>query len=75
MDIHELALYVYNSSYQMIGVVEKYISLIWSDRYDEAGDFELEVVYEPGLKDLLQKDRFVSIDYSDRSAIIEKIEL
>lgn len=75
MDIHELALYVYNSSYQMIGVVEKYISLIWSDRYDEAGDFELEVVYEPSLKDLLQKDRFVSIDYSDRTAIIEKIEI
>lgn len=75
MDIRELALYVYNASYQMIGVVEKYVSLIWSDRYDEAGDFELEVVYDPEIKDLLQKDRFVTTDYSDRTAIIEKIEI
>ena len=75
MDIRELALYVYNASYQMIGVVEKYVSLIWSDRYDEAGDFELEVVYDPGMKDLLQKDRFVTTDYSDRTAVIEKIEI
>ena len=75
MDTRELSLYVYNSSYQMIGVVEKYISLIWSDRYDEAGDFELEVSYDPLLKDLLQKDRFVTVDYSDHTAIIEKIEI
>lgn len=59
----------------MIGVVEKYISLIWSDRYDEAGDFELEIVYDPEMKNLLLKDRFVTIDYSDHTAIIEKIEI
>ncbi len=70
-----MALYVYDASYQMIGVVEKYVSLIWSDRYDEAGDFELEVVYDASIKSLLQKDRFVTCDYSDHTALIEKVEI
>lgn len=75
MVIRELNLYVYSSPNNLIGVVEKYSSLIWADRYDECGDFELTVIYSPELKDLLQKDRYVSIEYSNRTAVIEKVEI
>lgn len=75
MVINDMDLYVYDSPTDMIGVVEKYISLIWADRYDECGDFELTVFYDAALRDLLQKDRYVSVDYSDRTAIIEKVEI
>ena len=70
-----LSLYVYNNNFQLIGVVEKYISLIWSNRYSEPGDFELTVVYTDELRNLLQQDLYVTTDYTDRYAIIEKIEI
>ena len=75
MDDRELTVYVYDESIRMIGVVEKYVSLVWSDRYDEAGDFELETIFDFELYDLFQKDRFCSIDYSKHKAIIEKVEI
>lgn len=71
----ELNLYVYDRSFTMIGVVERYTSLIWSDRFDEPGDFELTVIYDQELRNLLVQDRYVTTDYTDRYAIIEKIEI
>ncbi len=42
-----------------IGIVDTYTSLIWTDRYDEAGDFELYLPVSTEMIDLLQKDRYL----------------
>jgi len=70
----ELILYVYDQSFTLKAIVDSYSSLIWSDRYNQCGDFELQVVFEDKWKEILQKDYFCRIDFSDHWAIIEKIE-
>lgn len=74
MKIREMNLYVYNKSMQLVGIVDRYIALIWTDRYDECGDFELTIDNNADYKKFLIQDYYVRTDYSDRWAIIEKIE-
>ena len=71
----EMNLYVYNTSFRVISIVDKYSSLIWSDRYDDVGDFELTLPYESKYKSVFVKDYYCSIDYSDRWAVIEKVQI
>ena len=70
----ELNLYVYDTSFVLKGIVEQYESLIWTDRYDECGEFELALPYDSKWNSILKKDYYCKIDYSDRVCIIEKIE-
>ena len=70
----ELNLYVYDTSFKLIAIVEQYEALIWTDRYDECGDFELTIPFEEKWVSILQKDYYCHIDYSDKWCIIEKIE-
>jgi len=71
---NELNLYIYNTSFNLIAIVEQYEALIWTDRYDECGDFELTIPFEEKWVSILQKDYYCHIDYSDKWCIIEKIE-
>ena len=70
----ELNLYIYNSSVNLVAIVDQYSSLIWTDRFDDCGDFELTLPFEEKWKSVLQKDYYCHTDYSDRWAVIEKIE-
>ena len=71
----EMNLYIYNTSFSLIAIVDKYISLIWTDRYDDCGDFELSLPYESKWKSVFKKDYFCKIDFSDHWCLIEKIEI
>ena len=74
MDNRAINVYVYNKKLQLVAIVDRYLSLTWSDRYDEPGDFELEFIYEPEIMKTIQQNYFLCIDFSDRWMIIEKIE-
>ena len=50
-------LYVLNSSYEKIAVIDNYQSIIWTLRYFTPGDFEL---YTPATPELLQT---LQVDY------------
>lgn len=56
-------------------IVDNYVSLIWTDRYDECGDFELHMIYSPENRRMLKLGSFCHTNYSDRWAVIEKIEI
>ena len=71
----ELNLYVFNTAFRRVAIIDKYSSLIWSDRYDDVGDFELTLPYESKYKSIFIKDYYCSTDYSDRWAVIEKIQI
>ena len=70
----ELVLHVYNSSLRYVAIIDQYKSLIWTDRFNECGDFELEIVYDPNVMSNLKLDYYCRIDYSNHWAVIEKIE-
>ena len=50
-------IYVLNSNFEKIGVIDAYQSVIWTTRYFTPGDFE---VYIPADKDLLN---LLQVDY------------
>lgn len=77
MDTHMMNFYIYDQSFNKVAVIDEYSSLIWSDRFNECGDFELDIPYALGkgvYGNYLIQDNYCGIDYSDRKAIIEKIE-
>ncbi len=68
-------LYVYDKDFTFVGIIDNYTSLIWTDRYQKPGEFELEISYNPAVKEILQQDYYCKINYSDHACIIEKIEI
>ena len=67
--------YVYDKNLKRIAIVDLYSSLIWTDRYNECGEFELTLLYEKRWRSVFRKDYFCSIDFSDHWCIIEKLEI
>ena len=72
---NEINLYVYNQSFSLVAIIDCYTSLIWTDRYDDCGDFELTLPYESRWNLIFKKDYLVKIDFSDHWCIIEKLEV
>lgn len=65
---------ILDTNYETLDIVDVFKSLIWTDRYNEPGDFELiahaSAQYVPHLK----KGNYFMINGSDRLMIIETIE-
>lgn len=61
--------------FQVMGILEVYESLIWVDRYFEAGDFELYLPCTDEAVDLLREDRFITSNESEHIMIIEHVEI
>ena len=68
-------IYVLNKSYQTVGVIDVFESLVWVERYYGYGDFELYTEVDINLLNLLQEDYYLKIPSSDKTMIIEGIEL
>lgn len=72
-----LNLYIYDQNLNAVSLIDAYTSLCWSDRYNEAGEFELSLPYYYGKQyfgKYLIQDNYCGIKYSKRKMIIEKIE-
>lgn len=63
-------LYVVNDAFERIGVVDNYTSLIWTDRYNEYGDFVLTLPWSQKYAALLIKGRKVTIGTPPSGEII-----
>lgn len=61
--------------FQVVGIVDFYESLIWVDRYFEAGDFELYLPCTDEAVELLREDRFITSNESEHIMIIEHVEI
>ena len=55
-----------------INEIDTYTSMIWTDRYNMYGDFELRVPCTDFNYDVFQKARYITIDKSDRVMVVEK---
>ena len=53
---------VLDRSFNLLGVVDNYISVIWRPAYYDVGDFELYINASPEVVQLLQKDRYLVRD-------------
>lgn len=69
-------IYVLDSEYNKLGIIDYCESVIWTSRYCDAGDFELYLPVTPDAIDLLKIDRaLVRADKPDSVMIISTIRI
>lgn len=64
---------VLDTELNCIDIVDSYESLIWTDRYDEYGDFELYTTIDQEVLETLRQDRYILTQNSEHAMIIESI--
>ena len=64
---------VLDTEFKMVGIIDTFISLIWTDRYDEAGDFELLLPMETPVINVIKEDYYLIINESEHVMVIEDI--
>lgn len=65
---------VYSDSYQLLTIIDSYESFIWTERYNECGDFELYLgASDPSIQYLQIGNYLVKRDTS-RAMVIESVE-
>jgi len=55
-------------------VVDQYISLIWTERFNTHGDFQLSIVSTPGTRRLFTADTYLAMDKSNYVMRVESVE-
>lgn len=70
-----MEVYVLNKNLIPIGVIDNYNSFIWTERYAEAGDFELSMPASKHAVELFQQDYYLKIKDSNELMIIETITI
>ena len=68
-------LYILNSSFNPIAIIDSYKSLIWTTRYFTCGDFELYIPANNELLNYLVIDNLIIREDDSSVMIIEKIEI
>lgn len=66
---------VLNSSMECVAVLDSYISFIWTDRYNEAGDFELVIPTTFPSAKYIKRDFYLRIPNSRKLMIVESIKI
>ncbi len=67
--------YILDKDLKRIGLIDNYVSLIWTTRYYLCGDFELYVPVTSEFIKLLQIGRYVQTENSKYTMIIESIDI
>lgn len=68
-------LLVLNKSLDAFYVLDTYTSLIWTDRYNKYGDFELTLPASSELIDVMQQDYYLYNSRSEHVMIIEQLTI
>lgn len=70
-----MEIYVLNSSFEQIAIIDTFKSLLWVTRYFEPGDFELYIPADNQLLDILKFGYYLTREDDDTVMLIEKIEI
>lgn len=62
-----------NTSLNAVAVVDDYESMIWTDRYQEHGDFEIYTPVTPDILNVLKQDYYLINRDSEHTMIVEKL--
>lgn len=70
-----MELLVLNTEFEAVAVIDEYESLIWADRYDSYGDFEILFAMDTNLLEILKEDYYIQLKESEHCMIIEDIAI
>lgn len=69
-----MELYILDDQLRRTEVIDQFESLIWTERYSESGDFQLDIHSDSTARSLLQTDTYVAINESYRMMKIDTLE-
>lgn len=69
-----MELYVLDPLNRRQYVIDQYISLIWTERWQAYGDFQLNIVSEFGVRSLLKPDTWLAMNKSNYVMRIDSVE-
>lgn len=70
-----MEVYVLDQNFDTVAVVDEFESLIWTDRYDEYGDFELYLAMDQSLLNYVKQDYYLWCSDSEHLMIIEQLNI
>lgn len=70
-----MSIYLLDTEFSRTKLIDEYISLIWTNRYAEAGDFELYVAATVDNVSIFKTGMYLSNTLSEHLMIIETIEI
>lgn len=70
-----MELLILDTSFKSVALVDTFESLIWTDRYSEAGDFEIYTHADKNLFKIYQQDYYLFNKDSEHMMIIESVEI
>lgn len=68
-------IYVLDTNFQIVGIVDTYESFIWTDRFRSYGDFEIYTSFDINLVNLCKQDYYLWVSSSEHLMIIEGLEI
>lgn len=68
-------IYILNTDFEIVGIIDSYESFIWTDRYSSYGDFEIYTSFDQDVLAMCQQNYYVCINQSEHTMIIEGIEI
>ena len=71
--MEEVSLFVLNGNFDIIYLISEFNSLIWTERYWECGDFQLEVIYSQELMSTIKVGHYLSLGDDTNLMLIESI--
>lgn len=70
-----MELLVLNKNFESVAVIDVYESMIWTDRYNAYGDFELYFAMDANLLEYLRVDYYLWMKDSEHCMIIENLKI
>lgn len=70
-----MQIFILNTNFETIAVVDSFISLIWTDRYSECGDFELVLSANSEALTYIQINYYIYLKESEHMMIVEETKL
>lgn len=66
---------VLNTNFESVDVVDNFKSMIWTDRYNSNGDFEMYLTINPDIFSRLKEDYYLWMKESEHCMIIENLSI
>ena len=70
-----MELWVLDTSFRSVMIIDNFKSAIWTDRYREYGDFEMCLAMTPDIIQSIRTDYYLYLRESEHAMIIEKLSI
>lgn len=72
---YKVEIYVTNQKFEIVGVLDNAESVIWTERYQSEGEFEIYIQAGKKAIEMLQRDYYLFRTETDRGMIIANVEI